>query len=202
MKDVSQYPVKHPFGATYSPWSPSHPHLGVDRPTPMRTPLLVNGQLIGYTGRTGDVDPHHHLQKVAQGVVVDPKNDGFNLSAPVVFETGEKPKIGKFIRIRDSQGVEWSSFHLDEILVKVGQAVGGEAMPNEGDVHNVYLEFNNRKATPQEVKTYTSKSWNAGDGLVYGKMYPEIRILKQQIATLQSQVTDKYEKVEVYRKVT
>jgi hypothetical protein len=60
-------------------------------------------------------------------MVVDPKKEGFSIPTPaVVFETGEKPEIGKFIRIRDAQGVEWSHFHLDEILVNKGQQIGAD----------------------------------------------------------------------------
>lgn len=132
MKDVSQYPVKHPFGATYAPWSKNKPHLGVDRPTPMGTPLIVNSQLIGYTGKSGTKDPHHHLQRVRDGKVIDPKNDGFILPSPVtIIDAGEptgseQPEIGKHIRLRDGRGEEWSHFHLSEIKVKPGDTVGGE----------------------------------------------------------------------------
>lgn len=145
MKDVSQYPVKHPFGATYAPWSRNKPHLGVDRPTPMRTPVIVNGQLIGFTGDTGGVDPHHHLQRVRDGKVIDPKNDGFILPSPVtVIDAGEptgseQPAIGKHIRLRDGHGEEWSHFHLDEIKVSKGQTIGA-AMTSP----------TRRKLTPQE----------------------------------------------------
>lgn len=82
--------------------------------------------------------------------------------------------------------------HLHWVLRIDGQLVdpmkyvnqGGD-MPNEGDVHNVYLEFNNRKATPEEVKVYTSKSWSAGDGLYYGKVVPEVRHLKKALGEAQ-----------------
>lgn len=47
----------------------------------------------------------------------------------------------------------------------------GENMyPNEGDIHNAYLDANGRRATPQEVATYTSKPWSASDGLLQGKI--------------------------------
>ena len=130
MKDVSQYPIKYGFGVTSpAPWSPSHPHLGVDRPTPMRTPLKVNGQLVAYTGNTGGVAAHHHLQKVAGGKVVNPGDGGFVIPEPaVVFavDNVNDTNIGKALRIRDGQGVEWSHFHLDEILVKTGDKIGGD----------------------------------------------------------------------------
>lgn len=128
MKDVAQYPIKWGFGITSpSPWSPSHPHQGVDRSTPKRTPLTINGQTVAYTGNTGGVDPHHHLQKVKGGKVLDPQNGGFILPDPVIVyqvDNVDDTNIGKALRVRDGQGVEWSHFHLDEILVNNGQIIG------------------------------------------------------------------------------
>lgn len=54
-------------------------------------------------------------------------------------------------------------------------------MPNDGDVDNVYLEFNGRKATDDEKKVYTEKSWSAGDGLYYGKVAVEVANLKKAL---------------------
>lgn len=52
-------------------------------------------------------------------------------------------------------------------------------MPNEGDIHNAYLEINNRKATPEEVKAYVNKPFNVADGLFYGKVVNDIRNLRK-----------------------
>lgn len=137
MKDISQYPITFPFGATTPPYSPSKPHLGVDRKTPeIGVSVLVNGQLIGLTGNSGKSSgPHHHLQRVQNGMVVNPGNGGFDIPKPsVVFAVGETPIIGKYIRIRDAQGVEWSHFHLSDIRVKVGDRVG-EDMIQDIDLH-------------------------------------------------------------------
>ncbi len=52
---------------------------------------------------------------------------------------------------------------------------GGEEMyPNSGDVNNAYLKANGRTATDQEVAVYTSKPWNAPDGLLYGKVFVDL----------------------------
>lgn len=157
MKDVSQYSIKYGFGVTnISPWTPSNPHLGVDRPTPMRTPLLANNQLIAYTGNTGGVEPHHHLQKVVDNLVVNPNNGGFTIPTPaVVYDVGEKPKIGKYIRIRDASGVLWSHFHLDQILVKVGDKIG-ESM-DYNTVRNIVMRMGKLGMLPEEQ--FTSNGW-------------------------------------------
>lgn len=149
--DASKYQIKYGFGITSpAPWSKAHPHLGVDRPTPIRTPVRVNGVLVGYTGNTGGVAAHHHLQKVQGGKAVDPSNGGFTIAAPaVVFDAGdphgsEQKEIGKHVRIRDAQGVEWSHFHLDEIKVTVGQKIEANTEENNmkplnrGDITNMY----------------------------------------------------------------
>ncbi len=167
MKDVAQYLIKYGFGLKApDPWSESHPHLGVDRPTPLRTPLFVNGQLIGYTGNTGGVAAHHHLQKLVSGRAVDPGNGGFIIPTPAtVFDAGdpkggEQQGIGKHIRIRDAQGVEWSHFHLDEIKVAIGDTIGDnmEQKLNDGDITNISndtgLSKDALKAQPNWNKAY------------------------------------------------
>ena len=163
MKDVSQYPIKYGFGVTSpAPWSPSHPHLGVDRPTPMRTPLKVNGQLVAYTGNTGGVAAHHHLQKVAGGKVVNPGDGGFVIPEPaVVFavDNVNDTNIGKALRIRDGQGVEWSHFHLDEILVKTGDKIGEDDMPKEQDVKYYFSAYEGNTPTATDIKYFTTHPW-------------------------------------------
>jgi hypothetical protein len=74
-------------------------------------------------------------------------------------------------------------------------------MPNNGDVDNVYLEFNGRAATDEEKNVYTHKDWSAGDGLYYGKVVPEVNGLKKSLADARAATNAQYEKVEVYRRV-
>lgn len=69
-------------------------------------------------------------------------------------------------------------------------------MPNEGDVHNAYLQANGRKATPAEVKVYTSKPWSALDGLYYGKVRVDFDNAKNQVPASYQPVAE-----QLYRKV-
>lgn len=63
-------------------------------------------------------------------------------------------------------------------------------MPNEGDVHNAYLQANGRKATPEEVKVYTNKPWNVKDGLYYGKVLIDLENAKKASAGNFTPVTE------------
>lgn len=168
--DVSQHPITFPYGATTWPYSKAHPHLGCDRKCDKRTPLLVNGYLLGYTGNTGkSTDPHHHLQKVENGRVVDPGTGGFTIPTPaVVFAVGERADIGKYIRIRDAQGVEWSHFHLDEILAKKGQQIGADMFDfNEGDAENIYFAMYHKKPTKKEKQDFVQWAKNNKEMFLY-----------------------------------
>lgn len=189
MKTAEEYPVTFPYGATTHPYTPDHPHTGEDRKMPVGTPIPVNGHIVALSGNTGkSTGPHDHTQRVVNGKVQPPLGGGFALPEPVVVtETGERADIGKFIRLRDGNGEIWSHFHLSEIKVKAGQKIGEDMQgnPNGGDVDNVYLEFNGRKATEQEKKVYTSKPWNVTDGLYYGKVVPEVKKLDTTITELQ-----------------
>lgn len=160
--DVSKYPIKWGFGITSpAPWSPTHPHLGVDRPAPYRTPLIVNGMLIGYSGNSGGVAAHHHLQKVSGGKVVDPGNGGFTIPSPATVyavDLVDDTNIGKAIRIRDAQGVEWSHFHLDEVLVKTGQVIQGVNMVSfSADQIKVLASKGSIPQTPEQIAEGTTK---------------------------------------------
>lgn len=83
--------------------------------------------------------------------------------------------------------VDEMHFEIDapdaELAAAIRNLKGGEEnmKPNDGDVHNAYLKFQNRKATDAEVKFYTDKTWNAPDGLYYGKIFPETKSLQDAV---------------------
>ena len=130
MRTAKDFPIKHPYGATYSPWSVKRPHLGEDRPMPLGTPIEVNGVLVGYAGTTGlSTGVHTHTQRVYGGAVIHPQGGGFDVPQPtVVTETGYKrDSIGYYVRYKDGQGFEWSIFHMDSpAIVRVGQQLINE----------------------------------------------------------------------------
>lgn len=186
---AKDYPVTFPYGATTAPYSPAHPHTGEDRKMPLdeRVAIEVNGVVVGYAGTTGNsTGIHTHTQRQDKnGKVIHPQGGGFDVSQPtIVTATGFNSSIGNFVRYKDGNGETWSQFHMDSpAVVRVGQQlIEEEDMPNDGDVDNVYLMFNGRKATNDEKKVYTSKPWSAGDGLFYGKVQPEVNNLNIALA--------------------
>lgn len=58
---------------------------------------------------------------------------------------------------------------------------GGKVMSQDGEIINVYQTVNDRPATPQEVDVYNKKLWTAPDGLLYGKIIPDIKNLRANV---------------------
>lgn len=139
MRDASQYPVTDPFGATYSPWSTKHPHLGDDRAMRVGVQVIVSGVLIGLSGKTGKANGAHlHIQKLQKGAAVNPNGAGFSVEGTVT-RVGENEVRGKYVDITDLKGVVWSYFHLSEINVKVGDKIGGDVKATVNDLKYLYL---------------------------------------------------------------
>lgn len=93
-------------------------------------------------------------------------------------------------------GVGWQAYygsnpHSSHIHISTKQDAGSydngnnwnikeeEDMPNSGDVINVYKLINNKVAAQSEVDYYTSKPWNAPDGLYYGKIMVDYKNLQK-----------------------
>lgn len=121
------YKVTYKFGysAAYGGW-----HSGEDRPTPLKTPILVNNTLIGYTGNTGlSTGPHIHVSKFGlKGSIIDPKGSGFDLFSvpgkrPKVIGKGEDSRNGKWYRIRATSGRTYVYCHLSKHIAKVGEKI-------------------------------------------------------------------------------
>lgn len=172
MKDASQYPVTFKYGAITAPYSPSRPHLGEDRAMPLNTPIIVSGTKIGYAGTTGySTGVHLHIQLVENGAVANPRGRGFNLPLPAtVYQTGERSDIGKYVRIKDVHGREWSYFHMNKVTAKKGDKLGDDMYKGKlGDkTYNLTAEQWAKKA--QLYYGYT-KSWR----LRYQGVYKRVK---------------------------
>lgn len=166
MAFASDYPVKHPFGATYKPWSPSKPHTGEDRPMPTGTPVNVGNTIIGLAGATGQANgPHVHIQKY-KSIYHDPAGRGLagTIAFPAtVTETGYKADTGNYVRIVDNEGVRWSYFHLLKIMVNKGQRInGGEDMAEPEFIDLAWQGFFDARAKPEDIAYFK------------GRPYPEL----------------------------
>lgn len=188
------YPVTRPFGV-YDPAYANYPnsrHPGTDFGLPTDTLLIA--------GMAGIVTVHDRDAEIATGrgkeVVITRGNyqrkycHMNHIDVQDGQEIREGQPIGKsgytgYVVDADGQVGTPGGAHLHDELLIDGTYVPlvdhlqdkEDDMPNEGDVHNVYLDINGRKATADEVATYTSKSWNAEDGLYYGKIQKDIHNL-------------------------
>jgi LysM repeat protein len=136
-KTAQDYPVTTPYGAIIR----GKMHRGDDHACPRRTPLVIDGTLVAYTGNTGDVIPKPTPQNPDAGAHVHIQA-GSDLGCQQTFEPGRlKFKPGKVVALRHTDpgtAGSWGKFftlqvgneyityaHLDEVLVTIGQQVGG-----------------------------------------------------------------------------
>lgn len=187
MKDISQYPITDKYGATYSPWSESSPHLGEDRAAPEGTPILVNGVNIGLVGSTGKSSGNHlHVQHVKNGKVVKPETP-FNLKDAVVTATGENKVRGKYVDITSGNSV-YSYFHLSQINVRKGaldmyKGKSAEYWGKKAESRAVLAEEWQQKSHNRDTEIAKLKEQVSARDKI-------IKIHENEIARLKSQVGD------------
>ena len=129
MKTARDFPITYKFGYSkkYGGW-----HSGVDRGTPLGTPVVVNKTKIGETGNTGkSTGPHLHLTRQRAFVPINPRNTGFKMRTrlgrkPKVIFAGtnsKRPANGKYVVIQGWQGDQFFYCHLSKITCKVGDVI-------------------------------------------------------------------------------
>lgn len=148
---AQDYPTTFPFGATSEPYSAAHPHKGNDHPTPMRTPLIIGDTLVGYTGNSGEYmgmkyAPHLHIQAgrdewVQQ--VLDP--NPYEFKPGMVVHAARASQWGNYVIIRLDNGVYVCYAHLDEIVVKEGQQIGGRKVKVRDNIIAARIVFSEVK---------------------------------------------------------
>lgn len=156
---AKDYKVTSPYGATYSPWSTSNPHLGEDRAMPCKTRIEVNGTLIGYTGSTGRSSGYHtHTQKVKDNRVYNPRGGGFTVPGPVtIYAVGYNSSIGNYVRYRDAEGVNWSIFHMYSSTVRVGKVIKERDMLTVKAAGVIVRAYIGQTVSAGELKKYVGK---------------------------------------------
>lgn len=126
---AKEYKVKHPYGATYTPWSLFYSHRGNDRPTPSGTPIDIAGVTIGLTGNTGrSTGAHLHTQAGTDAAVqqtINPTPYEFQEGTVVGTRSTDTGDWGKYVKIKVGN-IYVVYAHLSEVKVSVGQVIKGE----------------------------------------------------------------------------
>lgn len=163
MANASDYPINFPYGATSPPYSVAHPHRGDDRACPEGTPLVVAGQQIGLTGKTGYViGAHLHIQEW-RGDYSNTRKPQNSFKPGVVKNidpagTQGDGSFGKFITIQTSDGWNDTYCHLSRIDVKVGQEIGmSKDALTEAELKEVHYGYLMAWPGPLFLQAYTGQ---------------------------------------------
>lgn len=173
-------------------------HIGVDLRAGVGTPVYAPGTGVvtqsytsGTTGnqtieiRIGDYlwrFLHLSQRRVTVGQIVP--------EGQVIGLTGNSGGVAAHLHVDTRRnGTLWNASLENYVnpldLIKKESAMSN---PSAGTVDNAYKTFNGRFATPEEKRIYTSKDWEVGDGLYYGKVEKEVASLFQRIESLTQQV--------------
>lgn len=194
------YRITTPFGVKDPAYAgyPDSRHSGTDYALPANTPL--------FAAMSGTVSVFDRSASIRTGRGKEVSIASGNLDAKTCHMNRIDVQNGQFVKEGQQIGLSGHTGYVVDAQGKVGTPGGAhlhfeilengkyinpaiklkeEDMPNSGDVDNIYLEFNGRKATEEEKRVYTNKSWSAGDGLYYGRALVEIRHLKRTITELQ-----------------
>lgn len=197
--NIDQYNITFPYGATSAPYSATHPHRGNDLPLNYE-PVLIKGFQIGISGQTGLADgPHVHVQAGTDPNAQQTIDSKPYIGQPgTVFKTGTASEWGNFVCVKVGDVYVYYC-HLSQITCNTGDIINKEEeMPNQGDVINVYKRINNKTPDQHEIQTYTTKPWNAADGLYYGKVDLDIQNLQK---ALRDANTDDAEKIKQIKEI-
>jgi murein DD-endopeptidase MepM/ murein hydrolase activator NlpD len=195
---TGNYPVSNPFGV-YDPEAyanyPGGKHPGNDYPLPANTQLIapISGWVTVYdrpaslkSGRGKEVvitngaierkACHMNRIDVQNGQFVQvltpiglSGNTGYVLPQP----TPQTPHAGSHLHSEEKV----NGVYVDEETYKEDE------MPNSGDVHNRYQKAYGRPAKQSEIDFYTSRPFNAKDGL-YNALLNDTENLAGQVKSL------------------
>lgn len=127
MKDLAQYKITFPYGATSPPYSSTRPHRGDDRACPIGTPILIGSTNVALTGNTGlSTGPHCHVQEW-QNLKSNTRKPQNAFKGGLVYEVKTAADLGNYVTIRAEDGWNTTYAHLSKINVTKGQTVGMSA---------------------------------------------------------------------------
>lgn len=164
---AKDYKVTYPYGATTPPYSPSRPHRGNDRPTPMATPIVIGSTTIGLTGNSGSYmgmtyDPHLHTQAGTDQACQNTFNpSAIEFKGGTVVATGYGSQWGNYITIKVATDKYITYAHLSKINVIVGQVIKETTVASftKAQVNKVYKvrRGSSKGATPAEQTLHATK---------------------------------------------
>lgn len=161
MKDLSQYGISFPYGATSAPYSPSRPHRGDDRAAPLGTPVIVAGTQIGLVGSTGASTGNHCHTQEWNGSVGNVRKPQNTFKGGVVKAATQSSDFGNYVTIQTSDGWNDTYAHLSKITCSVGQVIGGDMPATKEELQVEYaLAFPNQPINQSWVTANTGKNWS------------------------------------------
>lgn len=167
---AQDYPVTFPYGATSDPYSPTRPHRGDDRPTPMNTPVLLDGQQVALTGNTGMTSgPHIHIQEWTGSVANTRKpQNSFKGGKVMTVSNDVNQQWGKHITIKNADGWMTTYAHLNQINVQAGQVIGGDVEIGHDTANIIHQDLTG--------KNWDKSSWEANaKGKNFAQTYEMVR---------------------------
>jgi hypothetical protein len=157
---IAGYGIAPKYGSAWEAWQHTQQHPDRNVPSGLAVPIFY-----AYTTTINGVTANYgHINvQLPNGTVW---SDGNIYASIDAYMSSHSPTF-----------VGWGESVNDYKIIQ-----GGEEMPNDGDVINVYELLDGRPATPAEQTVYTNKSWSAPDGLYYGKIQVDIKNLQAAAA--------------------
>lgn len=136
-------------------------HKGRDRSMVTGVKLVIGDTTLGLTGNTGkSTGSHLHTQAgwdfYAQNHI-NPKGHEFKTGRVVAIRTTDTGGWGRYVIVRNNNGVYVVYAHLHKVYVKVGDIIKEENMVSKTMAGVIVRAYSGRTITAAEIKKYVGK---------------------------------------------